>query len=159
VILEAEPEERDIMRRPPRDPRSHLLSRRLVSWSLLQGALALAVMTGLLVAALQRGMEHEEIRALIFVMLVGMNIVLIFVNRTFSASLASAFVRPNRLLSVGLGVVAVILALIFGWPAARGFFDLGPLQVDDLAMGAAALVLALLVLQLSRLGWRGRLES
>ena len=60
VVLEAEPEERDVMRRPPRDPHSHLLSRSLVSWSLLQGLIALGAVTALLVAALERGMVPDE---------------------------------------------------------------------------------------------------
>jgi Ca2+-transporting ATPase len=159
VVLEAEPEERDVMRRPPRDPRSHLLSRALVSWSVLQGLIALVAVTALLVAALERGMPPDEVRALSFVMLVGLNIMLIFVNRTFSKSLASAFARSNRALSVGLAIVAAVLALIFGWPAARGFFALGPLHGDDLAVCAVGLVIALLMLQLARFGWRRRLES
>jgi Ca2+-transporting ATPase len=159
VVLEAEPEERDVMRRPPRDPRSHLLSGALVSWALLQGAVALGVVTLVLLMSLRRGMPHDELRALSFVMLVGLNLVLIFVNRTFSTSLASAFIRPNRLLSVGLGMVAVVLTVILGWPVARGFFDLGPLHVDGLAPCAMAGVLALLILQVARFGWRRRLEA
>jgi Ca2+-transporting ATPase len=159
VVLEAEPEERDVMRRPPRDPHSHLLSRALVSWSVLQGLIALGAVTALLVAALERGMAPDEVRALCFVMLVGLNIMLIFVNRTFSTSLVSAFARSNRALSLGLAIVAGVLALIFGWPAARAFFDLGPLHGDDLAVCAVGLVIALLILQLARLGWRRPLES
>jgi Ca2+-transporting ATPase len=159
VVLEAEPEERDVMSRPPRNPRSHLLSAGLVSWSLLQGVVALGAVTALLVLAFGRGMPPDEMRALAFVMLVGLNLVLIFVNRTFAASLVRAFLRPNRSLSAGLGIVAVLLALIFGWPVARAFFELGPLHTDDLAACAAALALTLLVLQLARGGWRGRLEK
>jgi Ca2+-transporting ATPase len=159
VVLEAEPEEHDVMRRPPRHPRSHLLSKALVSWSLVQGAVALGAVALLLLLALRRGMAQDEIRALSFVLLVGLNLVLIFVNRTFSTSLATAFAKPNRALSIGLGVVVVVLALILGIPEAREFFDLGPLHADDLAVCAAGLVMALLVMQLLRLGWRRRLET
>ena len=147
------------MSRPPRNPRSHLLSVGLVSWSLLQGVVALGAVTALLLLAFRQGMAPDEMRALGFVMLVGLNLVLIFVNRTFTASLFWAFVRPNRLLTAGLGIVAVLLTLIFGWPPARAFFELGPLHVDDLAACATALALTLLVLQLARGGWRGRLEK
>jgi Ca2+-transporting ATPase len=159
VVLEAEPEERGLMRRPPRHPRSHLLSMPLISWAMVQGAISLGALVVTLVVAQRRGMVPEEIRALGFVMLVGLNLALIFVNRTLSASLVSAFVRANRALSVGLGIVAVVLALIFGWPGARAFFGLGPLHPDDLVLCAAGVVAALLMLQLARLGWRRRLES
>jgi Ca2+-transporting ATPase len=39
VVLEAEAEEKNIMTRPPRDPRATLLSRSLVIWGAIQGAL------------------------------------------------------------------------------------------------------------------------
>ena len=102
-------------------------------------------------------MPPEDMRTLGFVMLAGINLALIFVNRTLTVSLTAAFTRPNRALSVGLGIVAALLVPILGWPAARSFFALGPLHVDDLALCAAALVLTLLALQLARLGWRERL--
>jgi len=159
VILEAEPAERDVMRRPPRHPGSHLLSGPLVAWAVLQGAVALAVLMIVLVLATRRGLAHDQVRALGFLMLVGINVALIFVNRTLSRSLGKAFIRPNRALSLGLGFVALLLALIFGWPGARAFFALGSLQMGDLAGCAAGLVLMLLLLQVARLPWRERLEQ
>ena len=43
VVFEAEPEERDLMRHPPRSPRSSLFSSSLIAWSVLQGCLAFAL--------------------------------------------------------------------------------------------------------------------
>lgn len=157
VVLEAEPAERDVMGRPPRDPRSHLLSASLVTWALVQGVLALIAVVTLLAVATRRGMPPEDLRTLGFVMLVGINLALIFVNRTLTRSLTAAFTRPNRALSMGLGIVAALLVPILGWPAARAFFALGPLHADDLTLCAAALMLTMLALQLARLGWRERL--
>lgn len=158
VVLEAEPAERDVMRRPPRDPRSHLLSGSLVSWAVLQGAVALAAVMLLLTVAGHRGMPADEIRALAFVTLVGVNLLLIFMNRTLSRTLLASFTRPNRALSLGLGIVAGLMAIIFGWTGVRAFFALGPVHPDDLALCAGVLVLMLLVLQMARLGWRETLE-
>jgi Ca2+-transporting ATPase len=158
VVLEAEPAERDVMRRPPRDPRSHLLSGPLVGWALLQGAIALGAVMLLVTVAERRGLAPDEIRTLAFVMLVGVNLVLIFVNRTLSRSLLTAFLRPNRALSLGLGMVGALLALIFGWGGARAFLRLGPLHADELALCAVVLGLMLLALQVARLGWQRRLE-
>jgi Ca2+-transporting ATPase len=109
--------------------------------------------------AFHRGLPPQEIRALGFVMLVGLNLTLIFVNRTFSASLVQAFVRPNRALGIGLAVVMVLLSAVFGWRAARGFFELGPLSADDFTTCAVGLLIALLLLQVARFGWRGRLQA
>jgi P-type Ca2+ transporter type 2C len=158
VVLEAEPAERDVMRRPPRDPRGHLLSGALVAWALVQGAIVLAAIMTVLVVARRRGLEATELRALAFVMLVCVNLVLIFVNRTFAMSLAVAFGRPNRALSAGIGIAAVLLGLMFSWPGARGFFGLGALRVADLGLCLAAVAIALLALQVARLVWAQRLS-
>ena len=54
VVFEAETEEDDVMQRPPRDPDEPLFSRALVAWSLLQGALAFALVAAIFVVALNR---------------------------------------------------------------------------------------------------------
>jgi Ca2+-transporting ATPase len=46
LVFEAETEEDDVMRRPPRSPDEPLFSRALVAWSLLQGLLAFALVAG-----------------------------------------------------------------------------------------------------------------
>ncbi|MEP7243758.1 MAG: cation-translocating P-type ATPase, partial [Gammaproteobacteria bacterium] len=130
IVLEAEREERDIMNRPPRDPRSSLLSSSLALWSALQGTLALLVVGSVYVYAYRAEFPQDEVRALAFVALVGANFALIFVSRTFRASLLSAVARPNASLGWILGGVSVLLATMLGWPAARGFFGIGPLHPD-----------------------------
>ena len=82
---------------------------------------------------------------------------LIFVNRSFSASLVTAFRRPNPALALVLLAVTTMLGLTLLWPFASGLFRFGPLHVDDLALtlGAAVLVLVVLeVLKLLSAGWR-----
>jgi Ca2+-transporting ATPase len=90
IVFEAEPEERDLMRRPPRSADSRLLSATIAGWSLLQGGLALAALTGVLLAGVARGMPEDELRALMFTSLVLINVSLILVNRSFCASLLAA---------------------------------------------------------------------
>jgi len=144
IVFEAEQEEADLMSRPPRDPRAPLLSPALMGWSLLQGTLAFVAAAAVFLVAAGRGMPENEMRALTFVALVGVNVTLIFVNRTFSASLRVAFGRPNPWLWGGLGLAGGTLASVLLWPDARAFLALGPLHADDLAV-CLAVVLALLV--------------
>ena len=42
IVFEAEPDEADLMRRPPRSPQSRILPARLAGWSVIQGTLAFA---------------------------------------------------------------------------------------------------------------------
>jgi Ca2+-transporting ATPase len=160
VVLEAEKEESNIMARPPRPPDGVLLGPALIGWSLLQGTLAFALVAAVYVAAmLLPGAAEEEVRTLAFVTLVGSNIALIFVNRTFSSSLRAALGRPNRMLAWGLGITAALMATILAWPAVRNFFELGRLQGRDLALCVGAAFALLLVLEVSKLAWSRRLAA
>jgi P-type Ca2+ transporter type 2C len=159
VVLEAEEEESDVMRRPPRRPDSALLSGALIGWSLLQGGLAFALVATVYMLAMLLPVPADEVRALAFVTLVGANIALIFVNRTFSSSLRVALLRPNRTLIWGLGIVIILLTTILSWQAVRQFFGLGPLHANDLALCLGAVAGLFVVLELAKLAWRRRLTA
>jgi Ca2+-transporting ATPase len=90
LVFEAETEEDDVMRRPPRAPDEPLFSGPLIGWSLLQGAFAFVLVAVIFIVAFRRGMPEEEVRALAFFSLVLTIVSLIFVNRSFSASLITA---------------------------------------------------------------------
>jgi P-type Ca2+ transporter type 2C len=159
VVLEAEVEESDVMSRPPRRPDSAFLSSALIGWSLIQGALAFVVVATVFFMAMLLPVPEDEVRALAFVTLVGVNIALIFVNRTFSSSLRAALGRPNRMLAWGLGIATTLLATILAWPALRRFFGLGELRLRDIALCLAAAAALLVILELAKTGWRRRLAS
>jgi Ca2+-transporting ATPase len=150
IALEAEPEEAGLMRRPPRDPRAPLLSAPVIGWSLLQGLLGFLLTALLLLSCVRRGLPADETRALLFVATVGVLIVLILVNRSFTASPRAALAVRNPALWIGLAITTGLLAGLLLWPAARGFLGLGPLHADDLAIAGAAVVLLFLSLQLSK---------
>ena len=101
LVFEAEAEEDDVMHRAPRAPDEPLFSSTLIGWSLLQGAFAFALVAAIFVVALRRGMPEEEVRALAFFSLVLTIVSLIFVNRSFSASLITALRRPKSSAHVG----------------------------------------------------------
>jgi P-type Ca2+ transporter type 2C len=147
LVFEAETEEEDIMRRPPRAPDEPLFSGPLIRWSVLQGILAFALVGSIYVIAYRRGVPANEVRALAFFSLVTVIVALIFVNRSVSASIMATCRRPNSALKVVLLCVIAILALTLVWPVAANLFRFGPLHADDLALTLGAGVLILLVLE------------
>ena len=159
LVFEAEKEEDDVMRRPPRPPEELLFSRVLIGWSLLQGLFALALLALIYLGALQRGMPEAEVRALTFFSLVLIIASLILVNRSFSASLIAALRRPNRALALVLFGVALMLGLTLLWPFASGLFRFGPLHLADLALTLGAGVLALTFLESVKPFWRKKFHS
>ncbi len=159
LVFEAETEENDTMKRPPRDPEAALFSRSLIAWSVVQGLLAFVLVAGIFLFALHWGMPEDEIRALTFFSLVLTIVGLIFVNRTFSELLLTALFRPNRSLAFVVVVVAAALAGTLLWPLASGLFQFGPLHLDDLAVTFAAGAAVLGCLEFLKHFWRERLKT
>jgi P-type Ca2+ transporter type 2C len=159
IVFEAETSEQDVMRRPPRRADSRLLSAAMGAWSLLQGGLALAGLAAVLAGGIARDMPENELRAMMFVSLVLINVSLILVNRSFSSSLLVALRRPNTFLWSLVAAVAVVLAIALTWPPAMELFRFGPLHLDDLSLSAAAGLSILVVLELVKPLWRDSFRS
>jgi len=145
VVFEAEPEEADVMHRPPRAAGDALFSRRLVAWSVLQGASVLAAAFAIFAWGWSRGGESapERARALAFTALFAGNLALIVTNRSWRAGLLATLRRPNGPQRWVIGVSAAFLVLVFAWPLARESFHLALLDADEIGLAVAAGVLCL----------------
>ena len=159
IVFEAEPDEDDLMRRPPRSAESQVLSARMMGWSLLQGGLALAALAAVLMGGLAREMPESELRSLVFVSLVLINVSLILVNRSFSGSLLVALGRRNVSLWVLVSIVAAILAIALTWSPAMELFRFGPLHLDDLGLSLLAGGVILVVLEIAKPYWRSGVRA
>jgi Ca2+-transporting ATPase len=153
VVFEAEEEEEDVMRRPPRDPKAPLLLRQRIIWAILQGVLVLAILSGVLVGASRLGVVDNDLRALVFASLVLANMALILVNRSFTASLIRALMRPNRSLWILVSAVSAVLALAVYWPPAQSLFHFGRLHATDLAVCAGSALLGIVALEWLKSRW------
>ena len=138
------------MRRPPRDPAAPLFRTALVAWSLLQGAVVLALVAIVFVVAVKQGLPDDEARSLAFATLVATNAGLVLVSRSFSASVMAAFRRPNPALWWVLGTTGGILGAAMLIPPLRALFRFGPLHGHDIAIALAAGLIALGVLELAK---------
>jgi Ca2+-transporting ATPase len=159
IVFEAEPDESDLMRRPPRSADSRILSAGMAGWGALQGALAFGAVASVFAGGLARDMPETELRALAFVSLVLVNVSLILVNRSFSHSLLVALVRPNASLWILLSGVAALLAVALTWPPAMDAFRFGPLHLDDLGLSLLSGLAILVVLELLKPYWRRGFRS
>jgi len=159
IAFEAEPEEGDVMSRPPRNPKSPLFSFPLILWSLLQGTTVLVATAAIFLIAWRRGMPEAEVRSLAFVALVVGNIAMILAGRSFSTSVVRALSSPNPVLWTVLGVDAALLTGILSWPPLRELFRLGPLHPDDLLLCIGVGFATLLVLELLKRPFRRALRA
>jgi Ca2+-transporting ATPase len=153
VVFEAEQEEEDVMNRPPRDPQTPLLVGERIGWAITQGAVTLGLLAALLFGGASLNMPEDDLRALVFGALVLFNMGLILINRSFRASLISAFTRPNRSLWILLSGVSLTLAIAVGWPPAQQLFSFGSFHWNEFLVCIALGVVSLLVLEGVKLVW------
>ena len=140
MVFEAEPEERNVMRRPPRPVQARLLSRGLLVWGLVQGIAACVAVAAVFAIAGGAALPDGEMRSLAFVSLVLGNAGLILINRDFGASLAATFHPGNATMWILLAAVAALLLAVVGLEPARVLFQLAPLSIAQTALCLAGVI-------------------
>jgi Ca2+-transporting ATPase len=133
LVFEAEGEEADVMRRPPRRAGDRLFSTRTIGLAVLQGLSVLAACVAVFVVA---RVDHspEAARALTFSTLVMAFLAVILVNRSWTRSaVAMLRVRNAALGWVVLGA-CLFLAAVLLVPFAQRLFHFAPLHGWDLAV-------------------------
>ncbi|HVJ51030.1 MAG TPA: cation-translocating P-type ATPase [Aliidongia sp.] len=157
MVFEAEKEEANIMKRPPRPVGIPLFSSTLVAWSLLQGVIALLALAGLYLIALRNGLPDDDVRALTFVSLVLIDLGLVLVNRSFGTSFRDLIGQRNRALILVSTVTVLMLTLILVVPLGRDLFRFGSLHGDDLLLVAAVVAGVVTMLEGLKRFWRTQL--
>lgn len=127
IVFEAEPEEADVMRRPPRDPRVPLFARATVRLSLLLGVSLFAVVLAMFRLSLAFGAPEGEARSLTFTTLVIANLMLVLATRSRARPILATVQTPNAALWWVLGGAAALLAMVLGVPFLRDLFGFAPI--------------------------------
>ncbi len=138
VIFEAEPEEADVMARPPRNPKEPLFGRKVMGLSILQGVSVLVILLIIFGADLYRGKGAADARALTFTTLIFANLALILTNRSWSRSILETLRSPNAALWWVVGGALVVLGLVLYVPFLRGLFRFTVLHPVDLLIAFVA---------------------
>jgi P-type Ca2+ transporter type 2C len=137
IFFEAEPEDKNIMQRPPRQSNEPLFGGKLLASSLLQGLIALIVAASIYAWAMSNGLEDNTVRALVFTVMVAGNIVLVLSNRSLNTSWQGAWSGENPVLWWIVLGGSTGLVLVLSLPVLRELFHFsgGALYI----MGAGAL--------------------
>jgi Ca2+-transporting ATPase len=138
VVFEAEPEEADVMRRPPRDPQEPLFGSRTLALGLLQGGSVLLIVLAVFLVALYGWHNELDARAICFTTLVVANLGLILANRSWSRTTLSTLRTPNPALWWVFGGTLFFLGLALYVPFLRDLLHFSTLHPDDLALCLAS---------------------
>jgi Ca2+-transporting ATPase len=132
TVFEAEPEEGNVMQRPPRNPKEPLFGRRTIVLSVLQGLGVLAVVLAVYLIALYRGQGENEARTLTFTTLIVANLGLIMANRSWSRTIVQTLHTPNKALWWVVGGATLFLGLVLYVPFLRDLFKFEYLHPVDI---------------------------
>jgi Ca2+-transporting ATPase len=147
IAFEAEPEEADLMARPPRDANAPLFGTGQIVFSLLQGSISLLVILFVFAFSLYRGDGEAHVRTLTFATLVLCMVGLILVNRSRSQNFWRTLRLPNRAFWWVIGGALSFLAAVIYIPQAREIFRFAELDWSDLMIPLGAGALAVLCLE------------
>ena len=150
TVFEAEPEEKNIMNRPPRNLQERMFGRKGLALSLLQGTSMLAGVIVVLLYALYMGKGDVEVRTLTFATLVVANLTLIVANLSWSQSIIKTLSSENKALRYVLVGALSGLLLVLYVPALRNLFRFSVLHVDDLLIVFVVGILSIAWLRLLR---------
>jgi len=143
VVFEAEGSEADVMRRPPRNPRERLFSRRMIGLAVLQGASVLAIVLSVFVVAHSLGRDEGETRALTFTTLIVANVGLIFTNRSWAKTALATLRQPNAALWWVTGGALCTLPFLLYVPFLQQLFMFVDARGVPIALGVEDILICL----------------
>jgi P-type Ca2+ transporter type 2C len=138
VAFEAEAEEANVMRRPPRNPQQPLFDHRTLLLSFLQGASVLLITLAVFIIAHLRGEPETNTRALTFTTFIIANLALILANRSWTRPIVATLRSPNPALWWVIGGALAILVIVLYVPFARDLFRFSRLHNVDVVICVAA---------------------
>jgi len=152
IVFESEPESKNIMKRPPRNPKEPLFNKQMLSISLFQGIFSLLMVMGVFLLSLYAMKQPEaEARALAFATLVVSNLCLILTNRSWIDSIFKSFAIKNR--TVGFIVIGalIFLILVIYVPFLNGLFKFSWMHIEDIALSFGAGILSVVWFEIAKL--------
>jgi len=144
IVLEAEPAEANVMKRPPRNPKELLLGRTTLRLALLQGTGILVLILCVFLFSLYRQQDELDARAITFTTLILANLGLIISGRSVSRINLKILQKPNPAFRwVILGTI-YFLALVLYVPFLRKLFSFSFLHPIDLLVCCGGGIIAFL---------------
>ncbi|MBC7658595.1 MAG: cation-translocating P-type ATPase [Chitinophagaceae bacterium] len=143
IVFEAEPEERNVMARPPRNTKSRLFNRETVSSGIIQGIVVLLAVWVVFIYVNRIDASADHARAVSFATLIIGNMALIFTLRSRSESAWALFAKPHPTLIWVLSSVLTMAGLILFQPTLTRLFHFTSPHFLDFALGFGVIVLSL----------------
>ena len=161
LALAVDPPEKDLMRRKPRDPRTGIFTRPVVTLMTLGGLWSTIANLGLFIWALNSGRSTAEAMTMTFASLV---LIQFFKAYNYRSDRNSVLDRPfaNKWLNLAVASQLALMALVIYWPFLHDVFGTFYLTLEDWLIVAVMAFTVSPVLELAkwmvRRGWFGKLS-
>ncbi|HEX2949172.1 MAG TPA: cation-translocating P-type ATPase, partial [Armatimonadota bacterium] len=152
TVFEAEPEERNVMHRPPRSPRESIFNRTTMVASLVQGVCVLLVSLGIFMLARQMAVGEATARTMSFLTLIVANLTLILTNVSWTRSLLATLHSPNRAMWWVVGGATVLLLALVNIPALAHMFQFAHLTVMQMGLCLVAGIGSVIWFEIVKIG-------
>lgn len=131
IVFEAEQEERDSMKKPPRNPNAPLFGTGVFMLSALQGLSVLVIVLAVNFMALKLGRGEFEARTLTFTTLVISNLALIAANRSWNKTILESIRTKNQAFWWVFSGTIAFLGLVLYVPFLQKLFNFTTLHAND----------------------------
>jgi len=132
IAFEAEPEEKDIMKKKPRKLNEPLFDKKTLFIGIVQGIFVLVVVLVVFGFALMNNEMDVNARALAFTILIISNLLIVFSMRSNSQTILETLSSPNKALYLVAGVAIVLLLIVLYVPFFQELFHFSFLHPIDL---------------------------
>jgi len=152
----AEPKERDIYTRPPRNPQENIINRRVVRDILIKGAVLFAGVTAVYFYARGRNLTVTESQTFAFAAWIFGHIILAFISRSDKESVLAQGPFTNKVMNIwAVGAIGFLVAAIY-IPGLRERFNLAYISSGQLVSIAVAMMIIVGLLELRKVASSGK---
>ncbi len=151
IVFEAEQEEADLMRRPPRRTDAKIFDRQLLLLGVQQGSALFGLLLAVYLLGQWAGLAVEQARALTFSAMIIGDIWLIFINRSWSLPLRSSLRLPNPALWWVVACALLMLGLALFVPVMSTLFHFGTPPIGHLGLTITVVSGSLLLIASARM--------
>jgi Ca2+-transporting ATPase len=151
TVFESEKEDKNIMRRPPRNMRQPVFNFKMVSVSMLQGLGVLIATFVLLIFATKTGRNEFEARSFAFSSLVIANLMLIAINLSWKKNIHKILLSANKILFIVLAGAVACLSAVLYVPFFAELFHMAPLGFYDVLIIISVVFLSLIWFEVFKL--------
>lgn len=138
IIFEAEPEEKNVMSRPPRKINEPFFGIKKIILSCCQGLGILLVSIAVYFTGIKMGYSSNGVRTLTFVTLIVSNIAVILSNRSWTTNIFKIMITPNKAVKWVIGGAVFFLFLIMEVPFLLTLFQFEKITILELTVCTTA---------------------